>query len=73
MYSENIEAIRRAEANQEGLKLSGMNQLLMNAGDINIVSGITYIIKTNTEALLVTSSEVGLEVNAEKTKYVIMS
>jgi len=73
LYSENIEAIRRVEANQEGLKLSGMNQLLMNAGDINIVSGITYIIKTNTEALLVTSSEVGLEVNAEKTKYVIMS
>jgi hypothetical protein len=42
----------------------------MNAGDINIVSRITYIIKTSTEALLVTSNEVGLEVNDEKTKYV---
>jgi len=73
LYSENIEAIRRVQANQEGLKLTGTNQLLMNAGDINIVSGITYIIKTNTEALLVTSNEVGLEVNYEKTKYMIMS
>jgi hypothetical protein len=55
------------------LKLTGVNQLLMNAGDFNIVSGITYITKRNTEALPVTSNEVGLEVNAEKTKYVIMS
>jgi len=73
LYSKNIEAIRRVQANQEGLKLTGTNQLLMNAGDINIVSGITYIIKTNKEALLVTSNEVGLEINDEKTKYVIMS
>jgi hypothetical protein len=63
----------RVQANQEGLKLTGMNQLLMNAGDVNTVSGITYINKKNTEALLVTSNEVGLEVNAEKTKYVIVS
>jgi len=55
------------------LKLAGLNQLLMNAGDVNTLSVITYIIKKNTEALLVTNYEVGLEVNAEKTKYVIMS
>jgi hypothetical protein len=66
-------AIRKVQANQEGLKLTGMNQLLMNAGDVNIVSGITYIIKKNTQALLVTSNEVSLEVNVEKMKYVIMS
>jgi hypothetical protein len=65
--------MRRVQANQEGLKLTGMNQLLINAGDVNTVSGINYINKKNTEALLVTSNEVGLEVNAEKTKYVIMS
>jgi len=65
--------MRRVQANQEGLKLTGINQLLMNAGDVNTVSGITYINKKNTEALLVTSNEVSLEVNAEKTKYVIMS
>jgi len=41
-------SIRRVQANQEGLKLTGMNQLLMNAGDVKIVSGITYIIKKNT-------------------------
>jgi hypothetical protein len=30
-------------------------------------------IKKNTEALLVASKEVGLEVNPEKTKYMLMS
>ena len=33
----------------------------------------THIVKKNTEVLLVTSQETGLEVNAEKTKYMFMS
>ena len=33
----------------------------------------THIVKKNTEVLLVTSQETGLEVNAEKIKYVFMS
>jgi hypothetical protein len=31
------------------------------------------VIRKNTEALLIASKEIGLEVNAEKTKYIVMS
>jgi hypothetical protein len=36
--------------------------------DINIVGGIIHTLKKNKEALVITSSETGLEVNSEKTK-----
>ena len=32
-----------------------------------------YIVKENAEALIVATKEIGLEVNADKTKYMIMS
>ena len=32
-----------------------------------------HTIKKNAEALIVASKEIGLEVNADKTKYVVMS
>jgi hypothetical protein len=37
------------------------------------LGGSTHAIKKNTEALVVASKEIGLEVNAEKTKYIVMS
>jgi hypothetical protein len=66
-------AFRRVQANQEGLKLNGTHQLLVYADDVNILGGSVHAIKKNTEALVVTSKEIGLEVNAEKTKYMVMS
>jgi hypothetical protein len=66
-------AIRRVQANQEGLKLNGKHQLVVYAGDVNILGGSIQAIKRNKEALVVASKEIGLEVNAEKTKYMIMS
>jgi hypothetical protein len=66
-------AIRRIQANQESLKLNGTHQLLVYADDVNILGGSIHAIKKNTEALVVGSKEIGLEVNAEKTKYMIMS
>jgi hypothetical protein len=66
-------AIRRVQANQEGLKLNGTHQLLVCVDDINILSGSVHAIKKNTEALVVASKQIGLEVNAEKTKYMVMS
>jgi hypothetical protein len=38
-----------------------------------IYSEITYTIKTNTETLIDASKEVGLEINVEKTRYVLLS
>jgi len=38
-----------------------------------MLRGNVHTIKENAEALLVTSKETGLEVNADKTKYMIMS
>jgi hypothetical protein len=43
------------------------------ADDINIVGEDIDTIQKNTEALLDTNKEAGLEVNPEKTKYVLMS
>ena len=43
----------------------------MNVG--NILGRSIHIIKKNTEALVVACKETGLEVNADKTKYMVMS
>jgi ABC-type siderophore export system fused ATPase/permease subunit len=52
--------------------LNGTHQLLAYAY-INIVRENIDTIKKNTQALLDASKEVGLEVNPEKTKYMLMS
>ena len=41
--------------------------------DINILGGSIRTIKKNTEALLVSSKVIGLEVNSDKSKYMVMS
>jgi hypothetical protein len=66
-------AIRRGQENQEGLILNETHQLLSYANNINILEENIDTIQKNTEALLDASKEVGLEVNAEKTKYMLMS
>ena len=41
--------------------------------DVNILGGRVHIAKKNTEALAIASKEIGLEVNTDKTKYMVMS
>jgi len=64
--------IRRVQVNQEGLKLNGTHQLLAYA-DVKILDRSINTVKENTESLAVASKEIRIEVNADKTKYMVMS
>jgi len=65
-------AIRRVQVNQDGLQLNGTHQLLVYADDVNILGGSIHTVKENAEDLIVASKEIGLVVNADKTKYMVM-
>ena len=66
-------AIKRVQVNQDGLKLNGTHQLLAYADDVNILGGSAHTVKENAEALVDATKEIGLKVNADKTKYMVMS
>jgi hypothetical protein len=58
-------AIRKVQENQVGLELNGTHQLLAY-DDVNLLGD-------NIETLIDFSKEVGLEINVEKTKYMLLS
>jgi hypothetical protein len=66
-------AIRKVQENQVGLKLNGTHQLLGYADDVNLWGDNIDTIKKTTETLIDAIKEVGLEVNADKTKYMLLS
>jgi len=55
------------------LKLKGTHQLLAYADDVDILGGSIHTVKENAEALVAATRETGLEVSADKTKYMVMS
>ena len=46
---------------------------MVYADDVNIPTGGVHAIKEKAEDLIVASKEIGLEVNVDKTKYMVMS
>jgi len=64
--------IRRVQVIQDGFKLNSTHQLLLYADDVNILGGNVHTVKGNAEALIVTSKEIGLDVIADKTKYMVI-
>jgi len=57
------------QVNQDDLKLNGTHQLLVYVDGINVVGGSVQ----NKGTLVVASKEIGLGVNADKTKNMDMS
>jgi hypothetical protein len=58
-----------------GPKLNGMHQLLAYADDVNLLGNNILVDtgKKNTETLIDASKEPGLEINIQKTKYMLLS
>jgi hypothetical protein len=67
-----VYAIRRVQVNRDGLKLNGAHQLLVYA-DVNILGGSLHTKQKNAQVLAVASKKIGLGVNTDKTKYLVMS
>jgi hypothetical protein len=66
-------AINKVQDNQVGLKLNGRNQLLAYADDVKLPGDDIVNVKENTETLIDASKDIGLEVNVDKTKYMLVS
>jgi len=47
--------------------------LFWSPRDVNILGGSVHTVEESAEALVVATKEIGLDVNADKTKYMIMS
>jgi len=65
--------IRTVQAKQDGLKLNGTHKLLVNVDDCNIMGGSVRSIQKNINTLVAASKEIGLEKNADKTEYMVIS
>ena len=66
-------ALRGVQINQDNFKLNGTHQLLVYAGSVNILGGSVHTIEIDAETLVFAKKEIGLEVNGDETKYMVMS
>jgi hypothetical protein len=65
-------ALRKVQENQVGLEINGTHQLLAYTDDVNLLGDNIDTIKKNTETLIDVSKEVGLKIDVEKTKYMLL-
>jgi len=66
-------SIRKVQESEVGLKFNGRHQLLVYVDNVNLLSDCIITIKENTVTLVEASRNIGLEINAEKTKNMIKS
>jgi hypothetical protein len=66
-------AIREVQENQVGLKMNGTHRVLAYADDVNLLGDNIDTIEKNTKTVIDAGKEVGLEINIEKTKYMLLS
>ena len=66
-------AIKRIQVNKDGMKLNGAHHFLVYADDVIMLGGTVNTMKEKAEALIMARKETGVEINADKTKYIIMS
>jgi len=66
-------AIRMVQVKQYGFKLNRTHKLLFNVDDVNTMGGSVRSTQKNIDALVVASKDTGLEVNADKTKFMVIS
>jgi hypothetical protein len=66
-------AIMAVQETQVRLKLNGTHQLLAYADDVNLLRDNIYTIMKETGTLIYASEDVDLEVNAQKTKHLLLN
>ena len=55
------------------MKLNGTHQVLVHADNVNTLGRSVCTIEKKTQALVVVRKEIALKVNADNTKYMVMS
>jgi hypothetical protein len=66
-------AITKVQENEFGFELNGTHQQLAHVDGVNLLADSVNAIKENSEILLEANRDISIEINAEKTKYMIVS